>query len=438
MTTRRFIGAVLGCATLAAILVAAINFAVDPYLLFDRPPVPGFNAVKPAAETHEPMMKVYQASRLTPSTLIVGSSRTDIGLDPASPAWPEAMRPVYNFSVVGTDVEAQLRAIQGLLASRANGKRPRTLILGLDFEVFLDVPANAATAAARAEKRKPAEEQAERFAALAGAHESALPPVRLLMDYWNGLLTMDALGDSIATVAASRKAGGPGLEPSGRLSEGRLRQWTETDGAAILFAQKNLVMIKQYRSPRQSLGDTPDGPIRDFAHLRALFDLVRRDGITLILVVQPMHAERLELLDAMGYWPDYERWKRELAGLAASARASGVDVTAWDFGGYEPPVLEPVPHRSDRRSGMQWFWDPVHYKVGLGNEMIAAFSGAATLFPASARLVPEDVEARLAAVRRDRDRYRQKNAEAILELKRTTCPGGSCAEGQVSPTRKDN
>jgi hypothetical protein len=175
-----------------------------------------------------------------------------------------------------------------------------------------------------------------------------LPPGRVVKDYASGLLTLDALLDSIFTVVANRTIGGPGLEPSGKLSEGRLRQWTEADGAGALFAQRRELMVKKYRSPRRTLADTPDGPIRDFAYFASNVRPGRQAWSSGDLGGATYARRATGTLDGLSYWPDYERWKRGLATLAAEARSSGVDVTVWDFGGYEAIVQEPIPAKGDR------------------------------------------------------------------------------------------
>ena len=435
MSPLRFIATLLGGSVLAASLLACFNVAVDPYLLFDRPRAAGFNALKPAVETHEPMMKAYQAARLAPKTAILGSSRPDIGLDPASPAWPAAMRPVYNLSTVGSGLSVNLRDLRSLVASNRPGARPDTLIVGLDFESFLYRPIASAPApaVARAETADAVDEQAERLAALKASRDRMLPPQRMLKDYAAAALTLDAVLDSLATVAANRGAGGPDLEASGRLSEGRLRQWTQSDGAAQLFAQKHQVALRQYLKPKQVLSDTPDGPIRDFSDLDALFDFAGRHAMKVVLAVQPAHASRLELLDGMGYWPDFERWKRGLAALAARARASGLDVSVWDFAGYDTFMREAVPATGDRSRPMRWFWDPVHYSTPLGDAMILTMTGGEAGFPAAVRLTPQTVDARLEQIRRDRSEFRRQAPTQLLEVQRMLCAAGRCAAASPAP-----
>ena len=152
MKATRFIGVLLGSAAMAAAAIVAFNAWIDPYLLFGRPRVAGFNALKPAVETREALMKAYQAARIeAPRTVVLGSSRSDIGLDPAHAAWPSAMQPVYNLSLAGSWLGVNVRYLRGLLALRPASARPDTLVVAIDFETFLFRPdAPPPTAASRA------------------------------------------------------------------------------------------------------------------------------------------------------------------------------------------------------------------------------------------------------------------------------------------------
>src|SRR4030088_1979445 len=89
----------LACMVLAA-LVVVFDTAMNPYLLFGAPRIAGFNARKPAVDTRERLMKAYDVLRAGPNTLLLGSSRVDLGLDAQDPAWPVQDRPVYNLGIV--------------------------------------------------------------------------------------------------------------------------------------------------------------------------------------------------------------------------------------------------------------------------------------------------------------------------------------------------
>ena len=122
MTERRFLIWFFGTAVVGAAVTALLAILVDPYLVFDRPRLKGLNHIKPAVGTNEPMMKAHQATRAIAQTVILGSSRAGVGLDPEAPEWPPSMQPVYNLAIVGSALDEHLQYLQLLLsADRGSG-----------------------------------------------------------------------------------------------------------------------------------------------------------------------------------------------------------------------------------------------------------------------------------------------------------------------------
>ncbi|MDT9000883.1 hypothetical protein RQP53_16525 [Paucibacter sp. APW11] len=418
MSPRHFVLAFVGLSALLAATAAGFNAWVNPYLLFDTPRVAGFNAKKPAVETRERLMKSYEALRRPARTLIIGSSRTDLGLDPASAAWPERLRPVYNLSLVGSGPETGVRFAQHLLAGEpAKAAAADTLIVGLDFESFLfGATAPAAPSAA-------AQEVEARLLVLADGRANPQRRQQLLLDHVAGLLSLDALIDSVQTVRANRGGAQPDIEPNGHLSEGRFEQWVQADGFARLFEQKNVQAVQALAKPHRQLGGVVGAPLSMPFKLQTLINFAAQRQMKLLLAIQPSHASRLDLLDHLGYWSAYEQWKRAVTQEVAVARQGGQDVSVWDFGGYEAPMLEKVPAPGDRRARMRWFWDPVHYSAALGEQMVAAMLGEGALAtePVGVLLTPQNLEARLAQVRADRQRYRVEQAAASAATRQLYC-----------------
>lgn len=71
-------------ATLATLLIVNIALCVfaDPYAILGTPPIAGLTARKPAAAAWPRLSKPTLVARVQPTTLIIGSSTTDIGFDP--------------------------------------------------------------------------------------------------------------------------------------------------------------------------------------------------------------------------------------------------------------------------------------------------------------------------------------------------------------------
>jgi len=422
MSAPRYLVLTLASLALALLGVAAFNYLVDPYLVFDQARRAGFNQVKPAADVREWLMKAYEVPRQNPRTVVLGSSRSDIGLNPESPAWPRQWQPVYNLSMAGSNLGLNLSYLKHLLQAHGSQSALRTVVVGLDFESFLEQPGRSPSMG------PPELEATSRLQAMAAS--SVLARQRVWQDQAEALLTLDAVIDSASAVLANRTSSvGVDLAANGRFSDGQLQQWTRNDGVGQLFKQKNLDTLKGFKPPRRSL-DPGDGSLmHGQADIAELFKLAGQRQLQLILLIQPSHVSRLEMLDAMGYWAELERWKQLLAKLSDAARSSGVDVTLWDFSGYEPENLEAMPPAAQARTPLRWYWDPVHYRPAMGDRLVetmaagSAGNGGSLVAP----LTSATLEARLQRVRADRAAYRAHHVAEAAGLKALVCPGPSCA-----------
>jgi len=394
---------VITCALIAAIIAAAAA-AVDPYLLFNMPRVKGFNDKKPSVETQERLMKAYEVIRAAPNGLILGTSRVALGLDTAHASWPARARPVYNLGVAGADPLTSYRYLQHVLAHRDL----TVVVLGLDFEYFLVGKKRDLSAPLAFESY------------LTVDRDGRPDPNRRwyhLRDLAEATLSLEALGDSIATVAASARGETLDMSPSGNLSEAGFRRETEELGSAPLFAQRNLYNMRTYRGRTFAQNSAGQADAPALADLRAIVELCRARGIQLELFAQPMHADLLETLDLLGAWPAYESWKRELVEIGRSdARGGGRTVRVWDFGGYDQFSTEGLPAGADRRVHLRWFWEPSHYSKALGNIVLTRiFGGPDTSY--GVVLTAETIEPRLAAIRERRKAYRESHPDDVSRMR---------------------
>ena len=87
----------LGLATLT-IALAGVNVAVDPYLVFASVSMDSFGPHRGGAKPY----KAEMVRRQGPGILLLGSSRTEIGIDPLSAEWGSAT--VLDASLAGTNL----------------------------------------------------------------------------------------------------------------------------------------------------------------------------------------------------------------------------------------------------------------------------------------------------------------------------------------------
>ncbi len=326
------------CATVLLLLlaVAAFDIAVDPYDIFAMPRIAGFNARKPDAATHQMMTKTYAVERARPVTLLLGSSRVDVGLDPESDAFPAAMRPVFNFGIGGQVYAGDLFALRQALA----GGRLRYAVLVVDFELALkDQPALPAEQLARA----------------------PLAPGRLLQkikDMFLSSLTLGAFLDSVGTVLAQHDSGAADMAENGASSDAELAAHTKSDGPVALFAEKDRGDAQRNAHGAVYLA-AHEGAVPSLDVVAAVADFCRAHGVAVTLVIPPMHAR------ALAQWRDYGYFDRFLAWKSGLARIAGADVKLWDFSADSPYISERPEDGAPR-----WFWESLHFKRALGDLML--------------------------------------------------------------------
>src|SRR5581483_3659999 len=135
-TARNFLRRWLITCVILCALVAGFNVAVNPYMILNVPRIKGFNARKPAIETHAHLMKAYDVSRAAPNAVLLGTSTVGLGLDALDPIWPAEYRPVYNLSIRGGGPYTSYRYLQHVVSQRHLG----LVVMGLDFQFFLNFP----------------------------------------------------------------------------------------------------------------------------------------------------------------------------------------------------------------------------------------------------------------------------------------------------------
>jgi len=116
-----------------------MNFVVDPFGMYRLVDLAGFNAYKPAVDHRVRLVKAYDVRRLRPQGIILGTSRSHLGLRPSHDGWDPAARPVYNLAFDGATTKEMYRYLLHAHAMRAL----RQVVLGLDTYHATLAPATA-------------------------------------------------------------------------------------------------------------------------------------------------------------------------------------------------------------------------------------------------------------------------------------------------------
>ncbi|MBE7466317.1 MAG: hypothetical protein HS116_22850 [Planctomycetes bacterium] len=154
---------------------------------------------------------------------------------------------------------------------------------------------------------------------------------------------------------------------------------------------------------------------------RAMVEACRTNGIRLTVVIPPIHAIQLEAIRSAGLWDAFEQWKRDLTRIVSdSARdESGASPPElWDFTAYTGFNAEPFPPEGDTKTRMRWYWESSHFRMALGDLVLYRIHGQTPPDEPlpddwGIRLTPQSVEARIEQLRRDQVEWMARNAGEV-------------------------
>jgi len=374
----------LGFAVSALCFSAAIvgaNVIIDPFMFWNVVTIPGVNSQRPEFASLTRMAKAQAMCRLQPSSVIMGSSRAEVGVDPHYPAWRQFPGKTYNLALSGVglkEMELMLRH------ARYASPHLRHVVMALDFLMF----------------------NANREAVLFGTEVLDFDPNRLLRSpsdsclrtYLydaNKLVWIKGVPFDLATVrkqvpdwrnsdpswhdvlywlSLSDRGGFRGsnydvLNPVAQRNGFR----TLFDGAGGFAGQEAYYVSRVWRPPPdQRFCFTRPGQPGTIAVFRDIVKFGRESGIDIRFVINPIHARMLIALQEAGLWPQYEDWKRDLVDvLTAEAKQDHAKpFPLWDFSGFNSITTEPIPFFGDKQHMMRWWWEPSHYQEATGHLML--------------------------------------------------------------------
>lgn len=403
--------------TALLILASAVvfNLAVDPYGMYRISDIAGFNSHKPAIYNRVRMAKAYEIRRTKPRTIILGTSRTHLGIRPSHPAWPVDGLPVYNLAFDGATTKEMYYYLR-----HAHAVQPlRLVLLGLDTYHLTNAPGTTRPdfdAQLLLQDHSP---WSQLWASLADA--------KLLISY-------DTILESIATIRAQKQAPSAWFAKDGqRLGEIFFRQpWEhfQTLGPRAYFDEidKQEVGYKlEWRIPQKAARnsklnpDTQADPVTSLGYIKHIIEFCRAHNIELVLFITPSHVHQLEIADATGEWPTIENGKRTLVQLLeddAKKQHGRSAFPLYDFSGYTSVTSEDLPP-SDSRVELKYYWESSHFKAIVGDMVLnRIFSGGAVPSGFGIRMNSGTVEAALLEIREQQKSYRTSHPDDIARIQR--------------------
>ena len=346
MTARRYLvmGATLALAGFA--LIVALGLAVDAYGVFGTRLIPA-SRLPPDLRLTLGWDRVTKgieiAEREGDEVLFIGDSRSQIGLDPDSPALAGVKS--YNMALVGATLAEQIVALDYGLAHEPSVKH---VVWGLSFEEF---PFGIFT--------------------WSDYPDSALAGHGIVSGLLRHLFAYDRVMSSWRLLFQPRRVARSTMKRNGAAIYGT--DVVEGPEIARLFQSELRGMSRNISGPRprQAMDEAQDRLRRRLAELKAA-------GIDVDLVILPLHIWRLEFFRLTHVEAEDHDWRRQVAAtVEALATAPGTGrLRLFDFARPHPFVEQSVfspPPAGEKR----YFLESSHFYPRLGNKVLAEVFGKA-------------------------------------------------------------
>ncbi|MDD4977076.1 MAG: hypothetical protein PHI29_00425 [Gallionella sp.] len=375
---------------LAFITFVAINLWVDPYCLDCLGWQDDAVVRKPAIARHERIFKTVGLAGMPADIVILGTSRSDIGLDPRHlSSYGKALNLAMS--------NQPYRETRQLFEHTSTGSKPPSYIIGLDFFV------------SNANFVEPADLDVDNYA-----------PERK----WQLAISASTLADALLSSIKPRVQAGDAWTAQGwRMMDD---DYARTQGnRKLMLASERGYLTRHYcRPPKCKFAiHSAEGKRTPLDELRELLRFAYHREITVKLLISPSHARQWEMLRLAGLWDEWEAWKRELVDMNAeeAKRAGRQSYPLWDFSGYNAITTEEVPPLDDREHLMRWYLDSSHYTTRAGELLLdrmlgTAPSGGRLAEDFGVKLTVQNIGSQLLAIRQNGELYRQSHKTDIQEL----------------------
>ncbi len=381
---------------LVLLSIVGFNRLIDPFALYDGPMIEGLNANKPTFSSHAYMAKAVAIEGMRPSTIFLGSSRGERGMDPLHPALNGDQR--YNLSLSGGSIYEALRYFQ-----HAHATEPlKRVVLGLGLRQF-----------------KHADQVSSSFTEerLSVSVEGVAQNRSWLSADLAVIASLDSITASIETLWKQDET--PHLLLHGEYNPQRLIEDMTNHRADFLSNEKSYI---NGNYSDFSLTDNKDED-STLNHYRKLLTTAYRDNIDLKIFIYPCHARQWEALSVAGLWNEWEQWKHQLVTLneSVAAEQGKRPFALWDFSGYNAYTTEEAPATGDIATQMQWYWESSHYKKELGDlvlDQIFSYSHLDRIIDKDfgVQLTSKNIELHLQKIRNDRQDWRASHIEDVIEI----------------------
>ena len=355
----RYLMTTFAAATALLMAVIVFNANQDPLGMY----VSGVH--KPAMYNRVRLLKAYEARRLRPESIVLGTSRVHLGISPRHPGWASRYQRRYNLAFDG----ATTKEMYAYLKHAAAAGNLRHVMLGLDTYHLTASPASL---------------RPDFDVSILMDERHALNPVRMLLADLKLLSSYGTLKESIRLLEADHDQP-VWYAPNGqRLGEVYFRRPTEnfvTCGPRCYFDEIDKLEVTfklGWKVPQKTVPGVQSGPsiesdpITSLGYIEKIIEYCRSNNIELVIFLTPSHVHQLELDAATGNWWSVKNGKREIVELLARDARNHSDkeaIALYDFANYNRVTTERLPARGSHEE-MQYYWDSSHFKEVVGDMVL--------------------------------------------------------------------
>jgi len=375
-------------ATLAALFfllcIGAFNWWSDPFGIWRPVDFERYN--RNAQVFYLRMSKPRQIVRIKPTAAIIGSSRSG-SINPHNEVW--AGETAYNLSVHGLTLYEMKRFIEH---AQAQG-RLKKLMIGVEFDTFIDTHQNVGLGFADARMAKPGD---------SGMDWASF--VQWVRDLRDTLFTSSTL---VLSVQAEL-----GRRPEGRAvqADGSWRYpVAKGTGKDAFIGAGELLLRRTGDSTRATLDD-------NLAIFAEILEFCHRHHIDTRLYVSPEHLFMTDLRDRAGYGEERNDFLRRVVALneEVAAKAGEPPFPIWGFNLMENIVDQPL-HEGDGNAS-DWFRDGFHFYSKLGDIIMEQVWGTGRTD--GVRLDSGSIDSYIARVDKMRAQFARDQQHRIAEYRR--------------------
>jgi hypothetical protein len=303
--------------------IICFNYLVNPYNIFKVAKIQNFNEKK--IETKEYLKKARDLVEQKPDVILLGTSRTRVGLDPDY-YYRKTGEAAYNLGLSGANMYEQRRYFEYSLLVNPNLKK---VIMGLDFEAFNEYRPNTINFSD------------ERL------NTKYYTKTDLLVNLLSYLVTKDSIRVILDNIKREDNYTSNRMLNNGSHNEDIILSTHKSllDSGRNRFYEhlheqlQDETVLQNYRLSKNRLND-----------LEYIINSCLTNNIELIIFIHPVHAIQLEGIKKAGLWNDYEQWKKEIVNLSS----------VWDFTGYNE-ITTSSP------TNFNTYLDQSHYRKKVGN-----------------------------------------------------------------------